>query len=231
MTMTKGSAISLGKPPASVLRTIWRQPRTTLRRIAHENPGYGVFVLPVLASFATYPVASLALGDNAAEDTAGYVTQSLLSFPPALELLQLFAAAFLISRLAPLFQAHSDSRRLLSALAWSNVPIVVLAPISMGAVMLAESLDVSRAAGGLPITVLVPALVLQVGVILWAKALLIIGCAEAMSVSRIRATACVLLAWLLSAAALAVVVAITLGGEAALALFHAGLPEAFLGHR
>lgn len=231
MPMTKGSAITLGKPPTSVLRTIWRQPRATLRRITHDNPGYGVFVLPVLASFATYPVASLALGDNAAEDTAGYVTQSLLSFPPALELLQLFAAAFLISRLAPMFQGFGDTRRLLTALAWSNAPIVLLAPISLAATMLAESLGVPRASGGLPITVLAPALVLQVAVILWAKALLVIGCAEAMSVSRTRAVACLMAAWCLSAAVLALVVAITLGGEAALALFYAGLPEAFLGHR
>ncbi|MEO0614620.1 MAG: Yip1 family protein [Pseudomonadota bacterium] len=229
--MTKGSAITLGKPASSVLHTIWRQPRATLRRITHDNPGYGVFVLPVLASFATYPVASLALGDNAAEDTAGYVTQSLLSFPPALELLQLFAAAFLLSRLAPVFHGRGDSRRLLSALAWSNAPIVLLAPISLAAVMFAESLGVPRAAGGLPLTVLVPALVLQVGAILWSKVLLVIGCAEALVLPPMRAAACVLVAWLLSAAALALVVSITLGGEAVLSVFSAGLTEAFLGHR
>ena len=221
--------MALERRPAPVRHTIIRRPAATLRRIAHDNPGYGVFVLPVLAGFATYPVAGLAFGEDAIDYTGGYIAQSLLSFSPILELLQLFAAAYLISRLAPWFQGRPDSRRLLSALAWSNVPIVLLAPIGFAAVSLAELLAVPRAAGGLPSTVLLPALAVQVGLIGWAKYLLVTGCADALALSRGRAALCLATAWLLSAAAIGAVVFAGMGARGALAVLFAGLPEAFIG--
>lgn len=229
--MTNGRGITQAWPPRAPLRSIWRQPLATLARLSHDNPGYCVLVLPVLASFATYPVANLAFGEDAAEATAGYVAQSLLSFSPALELLQLFAAAFLISRLAPLFGGRGDSRRLLSALAWSNLPIAVLAPLGFGAMVLAESMAIPSAAGGLPPAVLLPALALQVAAIAWAKYLLVVGCAGALALSPGRTLLCLLLAWLLSAALLGGVVLLTLGADAVAPFLLIGLPEAFLGSR
>lgn len=222
--------MTLDRQPAPVLRTIWREPRATLQRIAHDNPGYGVFVLPVLAGTAGFPVAGLAFGEEAAERTSGYIAQSLLSFSPILELLQLFVATFLISRLALRFQGHADSRRLLSALAWSNLPIVLLAPLSLVTVLLAQSLGVPRASGGLPVTVLLPALAVQVGLIGWAKYLLVIGCADALALSRRRAALCLATAWLLSATVVSAVVLVTLDAAAVPGALFAGLQEAFLGH-
>ena len=221
--------MTLGQQPAPVRHTILRRPAATLRRIAHDNPGYGVFVLPVLAGTASYPVAELALGEDAGDATVGYLVLSLLSFSPILELLQLFAAAYLISRLAPWFRGQPDSRRLLSALAWSNLPIALLAPIGIGAFLLSEPLALPDAAGDLPLAVLLPMLALQVGLIGWAKYLLVIGCAHALALSRARTVLCLATAWLLSAALVGAVVFIARDADAALGALFAGLPETFLG--
>ena len=229
--MTNGRGITQAWPPRAPLRSVWRQPRATLARLSHDNPGYGVFVLPVLASFATYPVANLTFGEDAADVAAGYVAQSLLSFSPALELFQLFVGAFVISRLAPLFAGRGNSRRLLTALAWSNLPIAVLAPLSFGVMVFAELMDASNAGGNLPLPVLLPALLVQVAAIVWAKYLLVVGCAGALSLSLAKTVVCLSLAWLLSAALLGGVVFLTLGVGAVPPFLFIGLPEAFLGSR
>ncbi len=234
--MTNGRGITPEWPTRAPLRSVWRQPLATLARLSHDNPGYGVFVLPVLAGFATFPIAGWSFGEDAVEKPMGYLALSLLSFSPILELLQLLAAAFLVSRLAIAFGGRPDSRRLLSAMAWSNAPILLLVPFGIATAMVGEASLMPIELDGLPVTTIIvlvlPALLLlaiQVGLIAWSKVLLGNGCAQALGLSRGRALACLLSAWVLSATLIAVVVFAALDLEAVGHVLFAGMLEAFLG--
>ncbi|MEM1438079.1 MAG: YIP1 family protein [Pseudomonadota bacterium] len=234
--MTNGRGITKAWPTRAPLRSIWRQPLATLARLSHDNPGYGVFVLPVLAGFASFPMAGWSFGEDAVDKPMGYLALSLLSFSPILELLQLFAATFLVSRLAIAFGGRPDSRRLLSAMAWSNAPILPLVPLGIVAAMVGEASLMPVELDGLPATTIivlvVPVLLLfavQIGLIASSKALLVCGCAQALGLSRGRTLLCLLSAWLLSAVLIALVVFASLDLEAVGHVLFAGLLEAFLG--
>jgi len=114
----------------SPLLAIWFQPAKTIARVAHENPGYRLFALPLLAGFATWLTAELDGRDAGAFDY-GLLPSALLSFGPIGELVQVFAGAYLLRLTGAWLGGTAGSRSIQTAIAWANAPIVVIAGVGL----------------------------------------------------------------------------------------------------
>lgn len=112
----------------SPLLTVWLRPSETVARIAHENPGYRLFVLPIVAGFAVWLTAALDSRDSDPFDY-GLLPSALLSFGPIGELVQVFAGAYLLRLTGSWLGGTAGSTSIQTAIAWANAPIVVIACI------------------------------------------------------------------------------------------------------
>ena len=194
--------------PGSPLRSIWLHPAKTIAFIAHENPGYRLFVLPIAAGFVVLPTVALFAGANDEAET-GLVLSTLLAFGPVGELLQVFIGTNLVRLTGAWLGGTASSAGIQVAIVWGNVPIVALAVLGTTLAILSsgyaefvdeplewgQSLPVSLAGWGL--------LALQTILVAWSIVIFLTGIAAAQGFSIGRAALNALLAWLLFAAVIA----------------------------
>ncbi|MEL6216229.1 MAG: Yip1 family protein [Pseudomonadota bacterium] len=120
------------------LREIWFAPELTVSRVAHEKPGYRIIVLPVLASFAIWPGLLLAGFDP--DEPVGLFWQALLSFNFTVELPLQFVTAWMLFASSRRFGGRASFNAIVSALAWSRLPIAILGVISIPLFIVGEAL-------------------------------------------------------------------------------------------
>lgn len=212
----------------SPLRSVWFNPSRTIAQIAHENPGYRLFVLPILAGFAVLPTFALfSTGDTRA--ASGLVLSTLVAFGPFVELFQLFAGAYLIRLTGIWLGGKAGIASIQTAIAWGNVPIVALAVLGIASMIIsevhAELADVpltfgqSHLVSGIGIFLLA----LQFAIIAWSIGIFLRGLATVQGYSTGRAIINSLFACALPAV-LIIVLAVSLGySDKLLWLFFAGL--------
>ncbi|MEM6641259.1 MAG: YIP1 family protein [Pseudomonadota bacterium] len=105
--------------------TIWRDPGRTVLRIAHDNPGYRLLFLPVVAGFVSSPL--MVMLDPGGSEELGWVWSNLLAFGPFGELAQLFVFGSLIQRVGARLGGRASVPEILLVLAWANLPIALFA--------------------------------------------------------------------------------------------------------
>lgn len=212
------------------LRSIWLRPAKTIAYIAHENPGYRLFVLPIAASFVVLPTDALFAGRHD-EAAGGLIVSTLLAFGPLPELLQVFIGAYLIRLTGTWLGGTASSSSIQTAIVWGNVPIVAMALLGNALAVVAagyadladgplewgQSLPISAAGWGL--------VALQAVLVVWSVAIFLSGVATVQGFSIARAALNALLAWSLFAAAIALA-AIALGfADRLQSIFFAGLDD------
>ena len=115
---------------SSPVRTIWFRPAETIANLAHDNPGYRLYLLPIVAGFAVWPTMALfATNDDQME--TGFVLSSLLAFGPVIEVLQVFVGAWLIRITGVWLGGRAGSTSIQAAIAWCNLPIAILAVLGL----------------------------------------------------------------------------------------------------
>ncbi|MEN7343087.1 MAG: Yip1 family protein [Pseudomonadota bacterium] len=185
------------------LRSIWLQPGETISRIAHENPGYLLFVLPIVAGFWLFPAD--VLFDDFTETSYGLLLQSLLSFSPLFELIAVFIGAWLVRLTGRWLGGKGDIESLQVVFAWSNVPVCVMAVLSTLCIALLMLVGIEpdeTPSWGENERFLVIGLVLvgvQVALSVWSLVIFFYGIAAVQGFSLARAVANGVLAWLIPA--------------------------------
>ena len=216
--------------PNSPLRSIWFHPTRTIAFIAHENPAYRLFILPVAAGLVTLPTAAL-FGDKDADITIGFAWASLVAFGPIAELLQVFVGAYLIRLTGAWLGGQAGSASIQAAIVWGNVPIAAMTLIGIAALVysfLHDELAAEPLLWGESPQVLVAGwalLALQVVLVAWSFAIFLRGIAVVQGFSIGRALLNAILAWSIAALVLTVM-AVSLGLADKLNwLFFAGAAE------
>ncbi len=185
---------------SSPLRSIWFRPAATIANIAHDNPGYRLYLLPIVAGFAVLPTMALFAQDE--DDTRiGFVLSSLLAFGPIVELLQVFVGAWLIRMTGLWLGGRAGATSIQTAIAWCNLPIAILALLGFGLTMLTIFLF-DPMEGGLwwnqsaaTATVGWTLFALQAALVGWSLVILIAGLAAVQGYSIWRAALNALIAW------------------------------------
>ena len=216
--------------PNSPLRSIWFHPAKTIAFIAHENPGYRLFVLPIAAGLVTLPTAAL-FGDADLDFSIGFAWASLVAFGPITELLQVFVGAYLIRLTGAWLGGKAGSTSIQAAIVWGNVPIVAMT--FLGIVALVFSIFYSELAdeplqwGQSPVVLAVGWLLIAVQIVLgvWSLAIFLKGVAVVQGFTMGRAILNALLAWSAAAAILALVTVVLGLSESLNWLFFAGAEE------
>lgn len=213
-------------PSLSPLRSIWLRPAETIASIAHDNPGYRLYLLPILAGFALWPTIALASNDDN-ELRVGFVLSSLLAFHPVIEVLQVFFGAWLIRATGLLLGGRAGIASIQTAIVWGNLPIVVLAVLGQLLSFLPLFL-IEQPGGALSwsrfwstASIGWSLFALQWILVTWSMVILISGLAAVQGFSFARATFNALLAWLFAAIPLGLAALAIDGSEGLLeAYFH-----------
>ncbi len=219
--------------PRSPVRSIWFRPAETIANIAHDNPGYRLFLFPVIAGFAMWPTMALFATDED-DMRSGFILSSLLSFHPLIEVLQVFVAAWLIRITGLWLGGRAGVASIQTAIVWGNLPIVVLAvlalPLMLLSVFLTETMDVTLWWGQSAATASIGWLLfaLQTTLVGWSIVILISGLAAVQGYSIWRASLNALIAWAIAAAIVAAVVSAVGGARAVMEVFLAGLDNLVL---
>ncbi|MEM1262382.1 MAG: YIP1 family protein [Pseudomonadota bacterium] len=217
----------------SPLRTIWLRPGETVRAIAHENPGYRVFSLPIIAGFCVLPSTAL-LNPRSIDEPVGFLMGSIFAFGPLLELLQLFVGAYLLRVTGAWLGGSASSTRLQTTIAWSNVPIVVLGIIGIAVLFASSAIAFENEEwlswGSTPAINLVGfALVaLQVVFVVWSGLIFLTGLAALQRFSLARAIVNAALAWGIVASAIVAVLLLSGLADMVTSVFFSGF-EPWLG--
>jgi hypothetical protein len=189
----------------SPIRTIWLEPSQTIARIAHENPAYRIYVLPILAGFAVLPTTAVFSSDDSAM-RSGILLSTLMSFGPIFEVLQVFVGAYLIRVTGAWLGGKADEGSIQTAIVWGNVPIVALAvlaiPLSALSVVYTKAADASLSAYESPTVTGVGFVLLavQVALVSWFVGIFWKGLAAVQGYSLGRAVLNSLIAWAIPAA-------------------------------
>ncbi len=221
--------------PSSPLRSIWFHPAKTIAYIAHENPGYRLFVLPIAAGFLTLPTVAL-FGDADLEIRVGFAWASLVAFGPIAELLQVFVGAYLIRLTGAWLGGRAGSSSIQAAIVWGNVPIVAMTLLGIAALVFAflysEPGDDPLRWGQSPVVTAIgwSLVALQAALVFWSIAIFLRGVATVQGFSTTRAALNAVLAWSILAAILVAVTTILGLSEHLHWLFFAGLDELVVIH-
>ncbi len=215
---------------SSPLRSVWFNPSQTIAYIAHENPGYRLFALPIIAGFAVWPTLALFSSDiDQAE--SGLVLSTLLAFGPITELFQVFVGAYLIRLTGVWLGGRAGIASIQTAIVWGNVPIAVIT--ILGIVLLVFSFAYNEFAEApltwdqSPAVTTIAWLLFAVQTVIvgWSIVIFLRGLAKVQGYSLTRATLNAIVAWLIPAL-LIVIVAVILGyGDYLPSLFFAGFEE------
>ncbi len=214
----------------SPLRSIWFDPSRTIARIAHQNPGYRLYVLPILAGFAILPTSALFSADDS-EMTSGILLSTLLAFGPVLEVLQVLLGAYLIRITGVWLGGTAGVASIQTAIAWGNVPIVALAilglPLMAFSAFYAEISGAPLSANQSSLVTIIgfALLMLQMVIVVWSIGIFLKGLAVVQGYSVGRAALNSIVAWAIPVL-LVVIGAVVLGYSDNLAwLFLAGTDE------
>ncbi len=170
----------------------------TVARIAHENPGYRLLVLPLFAGCAVLPSALLFGLDE--DFMSGLLLSFLVSFTPLLELLQVFVGAYLVRITGHWLGGSASSTSLQVALVWGNLPIALLSLLGLTAfgatIILAETTGGPLDWGATPALLGfgVVLVLIEVALVAWSFWIVITGVAAVQGFSLPRALANLLLA-------------------------------------
>ena len=182
----------------SPLLTIWLRPSKTVARIAHENPGYRLYALPLVAGFAAWPTAILQ-GEDPGPFDYGLLPGVLLSFGPIGELIQVFVGAYLLRLTGSWLGGKAGSTSIQTAIAWANAPIALITCLGLlisFAFSLAESFEITPFMSN-PSAYAVTGwslFALQFALIAWSYVIFLKGLAEVQDFSVARAVLNTLLA-------------------------------------
>jgi hypothetical protein len=107
---------------AHPIKTIWLQPRSTLRRIVANDPEYGVLLLTVLAGALLAPIEATArLGE---QDSPVVLIFTLAAVAGAVKgLFALYVGGWMLSLASRWFGGSASSVDVRAAIAWSNAPL------------------------------------------------------------------------------------------------------------
>jgi len=189
----------------SPLRSVWFDPSQTIARIAHENPGYRLYALPILGGFAVLPTSALFSTEDSVIES-GILLSALLTFGPVLEVLQVLVGAYLIRVTGVWLGGKAGVASIQTAIAWGNVPIVVLAILAIP--LMAFSAIYAEVCGG-PLSAYQSSLVtgigfgllvLQVVIMAWSIGIFWKGLAIVQGYSVGRAILNSIVAWAIPAA-------------------------------
>ena len=215
---------------SSPLRSVWFNPAQTVAYIAHENPSYGLFALPIITGFAVWPTVALFSSDSDKIES-GLIMSSILAFGPVIELLQVFIGAYLIRLTGFWMGGKAGIASIQAAIVWGNVPIAVITIV--GAALLVFSSTYEELAEA-PLTwnhsLAVAALAwtlfaTQLVIVCWSFVIFLRGLAKVQGYSLPRAMLNAALAWLLPAIVI-VILAIVFGyGDSLPWLFFAGFDD------
>lgn len=210
------------------MRSIWFHPSETIARIAHSNPGYGLFVLPILAGFAQWPTILLSV-DETNILSVGLFWSALLSFGPVIEVVQVFVGAYLIQVTGRWLGGKAGVSSIQAAIAWGNVPIAVLAilgiPFTIVSFVLKEGLDVDLLEEPTP-AIAALGFTLAFVVILsvsWSLVIFIRSLATVQNFSTTRAIVNSVIAWLLPIVVVSLVLVTLRQGDTVIAMLFGGL--------
>ena len=219
----------------SPLRSVWFHPRQTIARIAHENPGYRLFALPVIAGFATWPTVAFFFPDQDVLD-GGLFWSALLTFGPLFELFQLFVGAYLIQVTGAWLGGRAGLRSIQAAIAWGNVPIALVAviaiPLAVTSMILTEGADANLVGDPTLAIVLFGhfLVILQFALVTWSVVILIWGLASVQGYKPIYAILNAALAWLIPCLVIVLIMASVGYSEQLFELFFGGFDELFFVH-
>lgn len=166
------------------MRQIWRAPGRVVAQIAHENPWYRSLAWPVFASFAWWPGHILSQGE--VERDVGLIFHLLLVFPVGLELPLQFMLAWFIYVSARRFGGRAAFAPTVTVLAWSNMPIAMLALVSVPLSFIVEfpldSMDMPSRG-----IVMNTSFCMTLAIIAWSWWILVNGLARIQGYTRTRA--------------------------------------------
>ncbi len=214
---------------SSPVRSIWFRPKETIASIAHDNPGYRLYLFPIVAGFVILPTMALFATDD--DDMLfGFVLSTLLAFGPwwilrpFFEVLQVFVGAWLIRMTGVWLGGRASTESIQTTIAWCHLPIAILAILGTALFFLAAFLT---DAGDSPLwwnqsaataTVGWTLFAVQTALIGWSIVILISGLAAVQRYSMWRAALNVALAWGI-VAAIAALAALLFTDAAGLFLF------------
>lgn len=199
----------------SPLRSVWFNPSQTIARIAHENPGYRIFALSIIAGFAVWPTVAL-FATEEQQIESGIILSTLLAFGPVAEVLQVFIGAYFIRLTGIWLGGKAGVAAIQTAIVWGNVPIAVLTVFSvlfLGiSAAYAEFSDtpLSWDQSSLVTAVAWLVFVFQAVIVTWSIAIFLRGLASVQGYSTGRAAANAVIAWMIPAG-LIVLAAVVLG--------------------
>jgi len=209
---------------------VWFHPSHTIARVAHENPGYRLFALPVIAGFAVWPTIAF-FSPDADRVAAGVFWSSLLTFGPLLEILQIFLGAFLIRATGIWFGGRAGVSSIQTAIAWSNVPVAALAvlciPVMIISVVLTDIVGVDLVSDP-PAAILFTGVVLtviQFAFVIWSVIIFVLALARLQGFSTGRAIMNTVAAWSFPAALLILVMIAAGHGDDLTWAFFSGYEE------
>ena len=219
-----------GARRVSPLRSVWFRPGETIARIAHDNPDHRLLAWPILAGCGTLPTLALADAD-AFEFRFGVVLAILYTPGPVANLLTVFIGAYLVRATGRLLGGRAGAASLRTAFVWSQVPIVVLAAMSIVVALSADAFAELVAADNdwwqdpFWQTTSVVLSVVQAALILWSLCILVAGLASIQRISLPKATANLVLAWLVYAVVIALAVVAAADLDTLATVFTAGLED------
>ncbi len=219
--------------PGSPVRSIWFRPAETIASIAHDNPGYRLFLLPIVAGFAILPTMALFATDD--DDTrSGFLLSSLVAFGPVIEVLQVFVGAWLIRITGVWLGGRAGATSIQTTIAWCNLPIAILALLGLGLTMLSallmETTNVPLWWNQSAATATVGwfLFALQTALVGWSLVILISGLAAVQGYSMWRAALNATIAWAIAAVIFALAVSLVTDTAGLLEVFFLGLDNVVL---
>jgi hypothetical protein len=215
---------------SSPLRSIWFNPSQTVAYIAHENPGYRLFALPIISGLAVWPTVALFATDSD-EIESGLILSTILAFGPIAEIFQVFVGAYLIRLTGIWIGGKARTASIQAAIVWGNVPIAVIAILGIVVLLFSsaynEFSETPLTWNQSPLVTATAWLLfaLQTVIVGWSIVIFFRGLAAVQGYSISRAILNAAIAWLVPAM-LVVLVAIVSGyGEALPHLFLAGFHD------
>lgn len=214
----------------SPLLSVWLRPSRTIAAIAHENPGYRLFALPIIAGFATWPTVALFATEEESLDS-GLILSTLLAFGPVAEVLQVFAGAYLVRLTGAWLGGKAGVASIQTAIAWGNVPIAALTvlgiPLLLFASLYNEASDVPLTWNQSPLVATIGWLLfcVQSVIVGWSLVIVFRGLAAVQGYSIGRAVLNAVLAWLVPALLVVLAVAVLGYGDILPELFLSGFDD------
>ncbi|MEM8547459.1 MAG: YIP1 family protein [Pseudomonadota bacterium] len=121
--------MDVGTAPFRPFWQVWHQPGVVIARVAHENPWYRCLAWPVLAGLATWP--GLVVTHGYFDASLGWAWSLVLGWSVLPEVAWTFTFAWLLYLTSGNFRGRAGLPAIVTAVAWSHLPIALLAIINV----------------------------------------------------------------------------------------------------